>query len=334
MKKLLALAALVACATAAQAALVAQPIAPVADDGSATFAIAPAVGVLDLKIRSHVFIPASETETGKRHQMSRLDWEPDPSAVLGIAGSLRLSRFSLNAAVASILSSGDSGTLDDYDWTLEENQAEPNDRSHHDVELTKALVADLNLSFDLLQSFHGLDAWLALGAHAESYSAKGRNGWYDYNEDINDDDPDAPPEIVHETGTFSGTVVRYDQDVLFAYLAAGARWSITDRIALSAYAAYAPGYHFSDRDNHDDRDITFKSRNDYDGEAILLGAAVTGRISERLSLTFSYEFQRNNLSIGDSLGHWEDGEWVETAHDSAGVDLKSSLFLLSCAYSF
>ena len=133
--------------------------APVAEfkEGALSFGLSAGTTFVGGEAREHVFHPKGylsdylEENPGapaedRRHQLSRLDWDM-ASVLVGVSGSLRYDRLSLNLGVWYGGSGSDELDMDDYDWL----NGDQNGYTHHsfsEVELTDAWLFDANLSFD------------------------------------------------------------------------------------------------------------------------------------------------------------------------------------------
>ena len=326
----LVVAVALAAASATAAGFRAAPVAEYKEDGW-SFGASAGSAFVGGEANEHVFAPkhataeyAAETggrDDGKRHQLSRLDWEI-AATMLGVSGSARNGRLSLNLGVWYGGSGSDELDMDDYDWL----NGDQNGYTHHsfsEVELTDAWLFDANLSFDFWRgdAFTGF-AFAGIREQRWKWTQDGfTEYWYP----------------IGEGGHFTddGHGVDYRQVVIFGYVGLGGTWTLSDTLELSAYASWAPRYKGRDRDNHISAEKYFTEHFDYDdGEVYAAGVELAWRAVGNLKLVLGIDWQKATLHEGD-MSAWDlDTDETERIRDGAGFENEYVALSFGANYTF
>lgn len=327
----LALAALLAsaAATPAAAALRAESLAE-PRDGETTFGLAVDLSLLEGRAKEHVFSPKADSadyaeafgvpDDGRRHRISRLDWELESVGLVGLKGSVRRSVFSLN--LGGWIGVGGEGDMKDYDWFAGDDLPYT-EYSRSDADTTLAWMLDANLSADLFRN----DAFAAsafLGFRVQHWEWE-CDGVTDYLYS------DLDWKWVQDTGH----VCDYEQELRFAYIGLSATWTFTPGFDLSGYAFWAPAYEAEDTDEHYAAEKTYRDDFPYDdGHVLGAGVELAWHFSARSTLALSVDWQKAALHEGDvSLDDYATGEHLD-AEDAAGLENEYASATLSYRYSF
>ena len=318
-----------AASTAAAAGFRAAPVADYkADELSFGFSVdATFVGG---EAKEHVFAPKAaaayyEEEFGKpagdrRHQLSRLDWEI-AAAMLGVSGSVRYDRLSLNLGVWYGGSGSDDYDMKDYDW-MAGDHVPHTEYSRSDTELTDAWLFDANVSYDLWRS-DAFTGYVFAGAREQrwKWTCDGRNDyWYTENDHV----------WTHD----KAHVCDYRQVLYFGYVGLGGSWKLTDALDLSAYASWAPGWKGRDRDNHIGADKMSNDAFDYDANVYAAGVSLDWHVAERATISFGLDWQKATLNEGELRQvEFEDGE-TEEMSGGAGMESEYLAFTVGLNYAF
>lgn len=243
------LATLLAAATIPTALAGTVPLPQAARGGDGiTVAMSLDTTYLSGQAREHVFYNGYSERTcpdKRRHQSSRIDWEMADVFLLGLSGSARSGFASLNLGVWGGLGADDAGTMEDYDWLMGDSRElhgplseGASEYSRSDDTVTSAWMADVNVSFDLLDKDCAFNVFPFVGLRYERYE------WEDH----------------LEFTTYSANAwsrkdyggkrcIDYRQEFFQPYVGLGASWTL-DRLALSAYGRFAPVYWGKAHDHH------------------------------------------------------------------------------------
>ena len=178
--------------SSASAGVVPLPKAARGADG-VTAAVGLDASYLTGEAREHVFFKGYTERTfpdKRRHQISRLDWDLDDVFLLGLSGSVRSGRASLNLGVWGGLGRDDAGKLEDYDWMMGDSReihgplsGGASEYSKSDDTVKSAWMADANLSCDLLDADSAFQVFPFLGVRYERYKWDAEGGYSMYSED-------------------------------------------------------------------------------------------------------------------------------------------------------
>ena len=326
------LAAAVALATASASAASGFRATPIADykEGALSFGIAGDLSVVGGTAKEHVFSPKRESaeyaaelgipDDGRRHQLSRLDWDMS-SALLGVAGSARYERFSLNAGFWYGGSGTDDYDMEDWDWQAGD-QTRWTDYSRSDSELTDAWMFDVNLSYDAWRS-DDFTGSLFVGARQQRWKWT-CDGWTDtsYAEDG------------FVWNRFKGHGCDYRQVLSFGYVGASGTWRLADALDLTAYASWAPGWKGRDRDNHIAAEKDTHSSFDYDGNVYAAGLSLDWHVAANATVSFGFDWQKATLNEGALSQTEYDTGLTEVGEDVAGMENEYLAFTVGCAVVF
>ena len=306
--------------------------APVADykADELSFGFSAGTTFVGGEAKEHVFVPKAaaaeyEKEFGKpagdrRHQLSRLDWEI-AAAMLGVSGSVRYDRLSLNLGVWYGGSGSDDYDVKDYDW-MNGDDAPHTEYSRSDTELTDAWLFDVNVSYDLWRS-DAFTGYVFAGAREQrwKWTCDGRTDyWYTENDHV----------WAHD----NGHICDYRQVLFFGYVGLGGSWRLTDSLGLSAYASWAPGWKGRDRDNHIAAEKDTHDSFDYDANVYAAGVSLDWHVAERATVSFGVDWQKTTLNQGD-LSQWEySSEDTEVGPDCAGMENEYLAFTIGLDYAF
>ncbi len=306
---------------------------PVADFKEGDFSIGLSAGMAFVggEAREHVFYPKEYQAdyvkdvpgglpNGRRHQLSRLDWEIAASMV-GLSGSARYGRLSLNLGVWYGGSGSDDYDMDDYDWMSGDHVPYDN-RSRSDTELTDAWMFDANVSFDLWRT-EDFTGYVFAGVREQrwKWTCDGRTDmWYPENNYV----------WMHE----NGHICDYRQVLFFGYIGLGGTWKLSDSLSFSAYASWAPGWKGRDRDNHIAAEKDTHDSFDYDGNVYAMGVSVNWLVVERTTLCLGLDWQKATLNEG-TLSQFEYDTGVsESLDDGAGMENETLALTLAVNYAF
>ena len=307
--------------------------APVAEfkEGDFSFGLSAGATFVGGEAREHVFHPKGELASylegfpgapaeDRRHQLSRLDWDMD-SVLVGVSGSLRYDRLSLNLGVWYGGSGADDYDMDDYDW-MAGDHLPYTEYSRSDTELTDAWMFDASVSCDLWRS-EGFTGYVFAGAREQrwKWTCDGRNDvWYTENGHV----------WTHE----DGHICDYRQVLFFGYAGLGGSWRLTDSLGLSAYVSWGPGWKGRDRDNHIGAEKDTHDSFDYDANVYAAGVSLDWRVAERATVSFGVDWQKATLNQGD-LHQWEydEAEGTDLA-DGAGMENEYVAFTVALDYAF
>ena len=327
-------AAFVIAALAASAASAAGfRAAPVADfkEGDLSFGLSAGTTFVGGEAREHVFHPKgqladyleefpSAPPKDRRHQLSRLDWDM-ASVLVGVSGSLRCDRLSLNLGVWYGGSGSDDYDMKDYDW-MAGDHVPHTEYSRSDTELTDAWMFDASVSCDLWRS-EGFTGYVFAGAREQrwKWTCDGRTDmWYSENGHVWDRE--------------DGHICDYRQVLFFGYVGLGGSWKLTDSLSLSAYASWAPGWKGRDRDNHIGAEKDTHDSFDYDSNVYAAGVSLDWHVAERATVSFGVDWQKATLNQG-LLSQWEYGsDETEEMPDSAGMENEYLAFSVGLDYAF
>lgn len=310
------------------AGIVPLPQAARGGDGVTT-AVAVDVSYLTGEAREHVFFKGHSAKTfpdKRRHQVSRLDWDLDDVFLLGLSGSLRNGRASLNLGVWGGLGRDDAGKMEDYDWMMGDSREihgplweGASEYSKSDDTVKSAWMADANVSFDLCDAESAFNVFPFLGVRYERFEWDSSGGWALYS------------ELDWERYDFGdGSAIKYRQEYFQPYVGLGASWT-AGRLALSAYGRFSPVYWGKDHDNHVERGYVTEDETDweaFDDVAYGLGARAGWAFTENLSLNVGLDWTRYALAEADikvlSQGDDDDDDDDEemSGKHLAGLELK------------
>ncbi len=290
-----------------------------------SFAIQVSAGILSGEAKEHVFDKenyVTKREDGRRHQISRLDWDMKNVPVVGLNGTLRIDeRLTLNAGIWGALdASDDDGDMDDYDWLAGDNVSY-SEYSKSTSDLTSGVIADVNLAYDFVKDWNGLTATILVGARAEEWEWEAMDLYALYS-----DNNYAP---IIETGK----VCDYRQSYVSGYVGLAAEWR-AGAWALNGYFTWGR-YYAEDEDDHFMADKHFEETFDeYDADAILIGVSASYDLTEKMSVRLAYDYQYYGLSVGTmKLWDYGEGEYGEE-DDAAGVEMRYGIASVALSYAF
>lgn len=327
----LALAALLAAAAAtpAAAALRAESLAE-PRDGETTFGLAVDLSLLEGRAKEHVFSPKADSadyaeaigvpDDGRRHRISRLDWELESVGLVGLKGSVRRSVFSIN--LGGWIGAGGEGDMKDYDWFAGDDLPYT-EYSRSDADTTLAWMLDANLSADLFRNdAFAASAFLGFRVQHWEWECDGRND-YRYSE--------YGYRWVHD----QGHVCDYEQEFRFAYVGLGGTWAFADGFDLSAHVSWAPGYEGSGKDEHYAAQKTFDDDFGYDdGNVYAAGVEVAWHISGHATFSCGLDWQKATLHGGDlKLNNYGGGEHL-SEKGASGAENEYVAGTFSFRYAF
>ena len=306
--------------------------APVADfkDGDFSFGVSASMSFVGGTAKEHVFAPkfaAAEyaEEFGlpvenRRHQMSRLDWDL-AATMVGLSGSARHDRLSLNFGVWYGGSGSDDYDMEDYDW-MEGDRVHYTEYSRSDTELTDAWLFDANLSFDVWRD-DGFTATVFAGAREQrwKWTCDGRNDyWYSEN--------------YHVWAHDRSHVCDYRQVIFFGYVGLGGEWRLNDRLVLAAHLSWGPDWKGRDRDNHIGADKLCHDSFDWGGDVYAAGVSLDWRVGERTTLSLALDWQKASLNQGEMVQFSYEDEEETRVKDGAGMENEYAALTVSVAHAF
>lgn len=326
-------AAMAACAAAQVACAAGFRAAPLADyrEGAWSFGIEAGSAAVGGEAREHVFAPKSMAAEyaqemgapfaeGRRHQMSRLDWDIAASMV-GASGSARRGRLSLNMGIWYGGSVSGELKMKDYDW-MDGDHRPYSEYSKSEAELTDAWMFDANVSFDIVRTDDAaLYAFAGAREQRWKWTCDGRNDyWYSENGHVWERD--------------HGHVCDYRQVVFFGYAGLGYTCKLNDTFDLSGYVSWAPGWKGRDRDNHIGAGKENSDSFDYDGNVYSGGVSLDMRIAEKATVSLALDCQKVTLADGllKQYEYYEDER--TTVEGGAGMENEYAALTLSLKYAF
>ena len=320
------------CALAQAAGAAGFRAAPVADyrEGDFSFGVSAGAAFVGGESREHVFVPKSRSfeyaqelnrpDDRRRHRVSRLDWDV-AATMVGLSGSARYDRLSLNGGVWYGGSGSDDYDMDDYDW-MAGDHLPYTEYSRSDTELTDAWMFDASVSCDLWRS-EGSAGYVFVGAREQrwKWTCDGRNDyWYTENGHVWE----------HE----DGHICDYRQVLFFGYAGLGGSCRLTDSLGLSAYVSWGPGWKGRDRDNHIGAEKDTHDSFDYDANVYAAGLSLDWHVAERATVSFGVDWQKATLNQG-LLSQWEYGsDEAEAMPGSAGMENEYLSFTVGLDYAF
>lgn len=328
-KLILPAAAVLLAATAASAAFRAEPVAD-ARENETTFGLAVDFTLLEGHAKEYVFSPKSESadyaadlgipDDGRRHTISRLDWDMASVGMVGLKGSARRGAFSLN--LGGWVGAGGDSDMEDYDW-LAGDDLPYSEYSRSDAESTLAWMLDANLSAELFRS-GGFAASAFLGYRVQHWEWE-CDGVTDY----------CYSDFDYKWGQVEGLVCDYDQEIRFAYLGLAGSWTFAENFDLSGHFFWAPAYEGEDHDKHYAAEKNFKDTFAYDGGHVFgAGLELAWHATGRSTLALAFDWQKASLHEGDyRLDDYGEGDWLE-AKDGAGIENEYAAATLSYRYAF
>lgn len=321
-----ALAALLAAVSvsSASAGVVPLPQAARGADGVQT-AVSLDASYLAGEAREHVFFNGYSTRTfpdKRRHQLSRLDWDLDDVFLLGLSGSVRGGRASLNLGVWGGRGLDDAGTVEDFDWMMGDSRGRhgplaegASEYSKSDDTATAVWMADANVSFDLLDAESAFQLFPFLGVRYERHEWEERSLYTVYSDNDWQRDED-----------FRGVRgIDYRQQFFQPYVGLGASWT-SGPFALSAYGRFAPVYWGKDHDNHLLRGFVTEDETDweaFDDVAYGLGARAEWSLTDAVAVNVGIDWTRYALAEADVkiLAQDEDEDDDDDDEETFGEEL-------------
>ncbi len=293
-----------------------------ADD---VFALEVSAGLLSGGAKEHVFDKenyVTEIVDGRRHQISRLDWDMKNIPVVGLGATLRINeRLTLNAGVwGAVDASDDDGDMDDYDW-LKGDDVPYSEYSKSTSDLTSGVIVDVHLAYDFVQDWNGLSASFVVGARGEEWKWEAMDLYALYSE--NNYVP------VFE----SGKVCEYRQTYISGYVGLSAEWRIGD-LALSGLFTWGR-YYAEDEDDHILADKHFEETFDqFDADAIRVGVAASYAFTERMSARLAYDYFYYGLSVGTmELWDYDEGTYGKE-DDASGIEMRYGIVSVALSFTF
>ncbi len=290
-----------------------------------TAAIQVSAGILSGEAKEHVFTYgdlATGKKDGRRHQLSRLDWDMKDVPVIGVNGSLRFGeRFGIHAGVWGALdSSEDDGDVDDYDWMAGDGVSY-SDYSQSTSDLTSGVIADANLSYDIVKGWNGVTASLFVGIRVEEWEwdAMGLYALYS--------------ELNHKPYFETGKFVEYRQSFTQGYLGLAAEWR-SGALALNGYLTWGR-YYAEDEDEHLGSYKHFEDTfEEFDADAFSCGISASYDITENMTMSLAYDFQYYGLSIG-KIEVWDViTDAYEVGEDGAGISMRYGIASIAFSFAF
>lgn len=326
----LATALALAAASASAAGFRAAPVADYKGDAW-SFGVSAGTAFVGGEAREHVFSPKNASadyaqqfgvpDDGRRHQLSRLDWDIAAS-MIGFSGSARRGRLSLNLGFWYGGSGDDDWEMEDYDW-LAGDHVHYTEYSKSDTELTDAFMIDAGVSFDLWRddAFTGY-AFAGFRAQQWEWECDGCTDlWYSENG--------------HLWTRSYGHICDYEQKYLFGYIGLCGTWKLSDVLEFSAYVSWAPRYMGKDHDKHLVAEKDFRETFDYDdGNVYAAGVELTCAVAENLKLALALDCQKTTLHEGKmKLNNYGEGEYDE-GEDVAGYESQYAALSFGLNYTF
>lgn len=270
------------------AAFQAGPIAGPREGKNVPFAVQGSLGLLNGEANEHVY--DYETVDGSRRQLSRLDWDLKNVMMGGFNGSVRLlDKLTLNGGWWLALSEGSGGEMDDYDW-LDTGSADWTHYSLSEVDVTEGYVFDLNVGWDLVRDWNGLNATALAGYKQDGWSWEDHGVYLLY------------PEYGYvPQDAYGENLINYEQEFRMPYLGLSADWR-TGNFTVLGRVTYSPFVSATDWDEHVARTLQFKESfegGDLFGAGVEARYAFTQGFMNGIFLTAAVDYQKIDLIVGD-----------------------------------
>lgn len=311
-------------------------------------------GVLNGEAKEHVFgyyrndpieVFTKNYTSGKRYQISRLDWDLKDIAMGGVNFSVRPLNFvrsidlakdltfntanglTLNFGIWRALTEG-NGEMEDFDW-LGPAYGLPTDENTHyslsDVDVTEGYILDLNVSWDFIQ-------WkdIAVGRVFTGYKQNGWS-WEDHGKySIYIDNGYFPEHLNGEN------YINYEQEFRMPYIGVGVDFTLGD-FAVSGYLTYSPSVEATDWDDHVYRDMHY-TEEFKDGEMLDLGLdfryAFSKGLLKGVFLSVAVDVQTIDLIVGDMEYYGAETGGTVYRDNAAGIENSYTVFSLGGGYRF
>jgi len=266
------------------AAFQAGVIAGPRDGDVVSSAFQTSLGLLNGEAKEHVY----DYDTGRRRQLSRLDWDLKGILMGGFNGSVRvMDKLTINGGLWTALSEG-TGEMDDYDW-LDPNSSDWTHYSLSDVDVTAGFIFDLNVAWDLI-------TWEEVTARVYAGYKQNHWEWQDRGVYLLYPEYGYVPEPL-----YGDNMINYEQTFNIPYLGGSADWVMGD-LTLSGYLTYSPIVSAEDKDQHVARTLNFKETFD-GGDMFGLGLearyAFTEGFWQNIFVSAALDYQKVDLIIGD-----------------------------------
>lgn len=271
------------------------------------FPVALRVGVGMMSGMSHEIVYDTD---GRK--LSELKWEIENVIIGGAELCVTLADWAeFNIGVWSNINEG-YGEMDDRDW-LDSGNPEWTDWSHHNVDLERAVMVDVNFNFRLWYN-----DWMALkfivGGHHDSFEWYDRGSRYIYSSDP------TGGGFRDLSGTLPAGGIDYSQWFYVPYIGLGldfayGDWSMKLHALRGAYG-YGKGEDF-----HNFRSVQGLKFVDefYDMEYLNVGGELDYLIEEDFRVYLSVDYQRYDREIGEARVEDLATGAEATFNDAAGI---------------
>lgn len=306
-------------ASSASAGLVPHPMAIRNDD--VTVAVAGDLAWLSGEARQRVFAKGSSVEDAdpRFHRDSRLDWDLRNVFFAGGSGSIRTCRVCFNGGVWWGLSAGGSGSMEDFAWGAD-GGGDPEGYAKSDASVDAAVIADGNVSFDVIGSSEGVFALYPFaGFRMDRFEWEGDRG-----RAIPAMDEDGRPV------SLAGKV-EYRQEYIQGYLGLGSSLNIGRRFSLAAYGRFAPVYRGKDHEKRVEGKFVAENhgnRKSFEDVAWGFGLRAEWAVTPHVFAVACVDWTRYAFSEGDrrirDYGDFEVEDEPEEEEEESGGDSESS----------
>ena len=316
----------------------ADMVAPSGGEWPVSFGVQLSGGMLYGEANEHVY----DYDTGRRRQLSRLDWDLKNVAMGGVNFSVRPLNFdkgidipggmTFNTANGLTLNFGywialtkGNGKMDDYDWLDTGTYY-----SLSDVDVTEGYIRDLNVAWDFIQWKDILTGRVFAGYKQNGWTWEDSGVYLEY------------PEYFYIRQYLNGeNLINYEQEFRMPYIGTGLDGCVKFKpgeLTVSGRLTYSPSVEATDWDEHVARDMHYTEEFE-GGDMVSLGLearySVTRGFFNGAFFSAAFDYQVIELMIGDVeyYGAETDGI-VYSAINGAGIENEYMIISLGGGYRF
>ncbi|WP_252724330.1 omptin family outer membrane protease [Vibrio hepatarius] len=255
-------------------------------------------------------------------KLSQLDWKIENVPIIKLGATWDINeKWTVKGGFWSVMSDNGDAHMEDRDWE-DPNQSSPTDISiSPDTKLRNAYEIDLNATYWLLSESNYKIGALA-GYQYNQFKWDGIGGTYSYNNGA-------------DVGSFpdNSVGIDYKQEFKVFYLGLAGEYSI-NKSDFGAQVKWSPWVDAKDRDNHNERDLTFYEQSNGNSDFVSLTLNYGYNFTPNVKLYAEYvytiydEAKAKTTMIDNATGE------VDSFDNSAGLDNKNSLVSVGLKYSF
>ena len=311
-------------------------------------------GLLNGEAKEHVFgyyrndpveVFAEDYTSGKRYQISRLDWELKNIAMGGANFSVRplnmvkgialtdgltfntANGLTINLGYWRALTEG-NGEMEDFDWLGPYYGVSADENTHYslsDVDVTEGYIYDFNVAWDFIQWKDILTARVFTGYKQNGWTWEdhGKYSIYIVNGYV--------PEFLD-----GENMIDYEQEFRMPYIGASADLTYGD-LTISGRLNYSPSVEATDWDDHVERDMHYTEEFE-DGEMLGFGLDVRYAFSrgplQGAFLAAALDVQTIDLIVGDIEYYGAEIDGTVFQKNGAGIENSYTVFSLGGGYRF